>query len=106
MSLVLALLAIAAQSPPPKPAAKGHSVTIQLDPPVGGRAYVIGHLLNCRAKPELDAQIVTTIPMGSAVSVRKQSGDWQMLKLKSKSCWSHTRFLSTHEGNKASAGNR
>ena len=103
MSLVLALLAIAAQSSPSKPATKGHSVTIQLDAPVGGHAYVTGHLLNCRIKPDVNAEIVTTIPLGTAVSVRKQSGDWQLLKLKSKSCWSHTRFLATGERKKISA---
>jgi uncharacterized protein YraI len=98
LSFVLALFAITAQAQTSaKPAAKGKSVTIQLDAPVGGRAYVTGHLLNCRTDPSPDAEILTTIPRGTAVSVRRQNGDWQLLKLKTKSCWSHTQFLSTSE---------
>lgn len=98
MSLSLILLAIAAPTGAP---AKGHSVTITLDAPVGGKAYVTGHLLNCRTEPALDAQILTTIPHGTSVAVSRQKGEWQLLKLKTKSCWVSTRYLSTSEGEKA-----
>jgi uncharacterized protein YgiM (DUF1202 family) len=105
VSFALVLLAIAAQTAPTaKPAAKGHSVTITLDAPVGGKAYVTGHLLNCRMQPSLDAQILTTIPQGMEVSVRKQQSDWQFLKLKTKSCWVNTRYLATGRVSAASEG--
>ena len=98
MPVALVLLALLAPSPSAgKPAAKGHSVTITLDAPIGGRAFTTGHLLNCRVEPSLDSQIVTTIPRGTAVAVRKQNADWQLLKLKTKSCWASTRYLSTNE---------
>ena len=97
MPLALVLLALAAQgASAAKPPARGHSVTIPLDAPIGGKAFVTGHLLNCRTGPALDAEILTTIPQGTAVAVRKQQGDWQLLKLKTRSCWSNTRFLSAN----------
>lgn len=93
MSVSVILLAVAAAQA--VPAVNGHSVTITLAAPVGGTAYVTGHLLNCRTEPAQDARILTTIPHGLPVTVLRQNGEWQLLKLKTKSCWGSTRFLST-----------
>jgi SH3-like domain-containing protein len=93
--ILLALLAApAVPSHAPRARAK-ESVTIPLAAPVESVATVRGHILNCRASPSLDAEIIVGIPRDSHISVRSDKGEWRHVTTKKgKVCWVAARYIS------------